>query len=116
MDQCTGLVPADFRPINMKQIKTLSDLYNSPGFQAFQADLLGNDLFIHDPERADRIYKAAEHGCDGSTHAEAIQDWRDYFELIEDSLDPDVVLNIAREIELTEAWHEEHGTLDSQIN
>lgn len=35
--------------------------------------------FINEPERAARCRDAAEHGCDGKTHAEVIDDWRDAF-------------------------------------
>jgi hypothetical protein len=35
--------------------------------------------FINYPERAGRCYDAAEHGCDGKTHAEVIDDWREIF-------------------------------------
>src|SRR4030095_10743784 len=35
--------------------------------------------FINEPERADRCHNAAEYGCDGKTHSEVIEDWRDAF-------------------------------------
>ena len=35
--------------------------------------------FINEPERAARCYDAAEFGCDGKTHAEVIEDWREAF-------------------------------------
>ena len=33
-------------------------------------------MILADPERFDRCYEAAGEGCDGSTHAEIIEDWR----------------------------------------
>ncbi len=38
-----------------------------------------NDDWIHDPERMQRCYDAAENGSDGSTHQEIINDWRKSF-------------------------------------
>ena len=58
-------------------ITKLADMYNSMGFQMFQSDKLSNNLFINDEERAKRIQEYAKNGCDGSMHAEIIQDWRD---------------------------------------
>ena len=50
----------------MKNYTSLDELIRSREFNDFQADLLGNDLFINDPERADRIHEASENGADGS--------------------------------------------------
>jgi hypothetical protein len=35
--------------------------------------------FINEPDRAQRCNDAAEFGCDGKTHFEVIEDWRDSF-------------------------------------
>lgn len=35
--------------------------------------------FINEPDRAERCYDAAVDGCDGKTHAEVIEDWREAF-------------------------------------
>lgn len=35
--------------------------------------------FINEPDRASRVADAAELGCDGKTHAEVIEDWREAF-------------------------------------
>ena len=43
---------------------TLDQLINTDEFMMFISDKLGNDLFINDPDRADRIHEAAEFGCD----------------------------------------------------
>ncbi len=111
-------------------IKTLRELYNSPGFESFIGDKLGNDLFINDPERADRIHEAAEDGADGSTHSETIEDWREYVELYfyfelkapdftsdeeEEKWTSDMEntrIAILSEIDACEAWHETNGSLD----
>jgi hypothetical protein len=55
---------------------TIADLLALPGWDAWQESTLGNDLFLSDPDRADRIHEAAEDGCDGSYHSEIIWDWR----------------------------------------
>ena len=40
-------------------MKTLNDLIQSKGFDIFRGDKLGNDLFINDPERAERIPRSS---------------------------------------------------------
>lgn len=42
---------------------TLHDLLNAPGFDSFKSDRLSNQLFIDDPDRAERIHAAAENGA-----------------------------------------------------
>jgi len=108
-------------------MKTLSDLYNSDGFARFIESKLGNDLFISDPDRANRIHEAAGDGCDGSTHAETIDDWREYLGTFEefdpewhdegapDTLPADVIESITSEIDACEAWHEQNGSLHQEI-
>ena len=114
-------------------ITDLNTLLNSSFYDAFTADRLGNDLFLSDPERADRCHKAAEHGADGSTHAERLQDMADANEHAErelyrpqflalgfpqftaDALATTLRDEIAAEIQECEAWHEKNGTLNSQI-
>lgn len=61
-------------------IRSVSELlaFDGQEFYNWQASKLGNDLFINDPERASRIHNAAEYGADGSTHAEHIEDFREY--------------------------------------
>lgn len=116
----------------MKSFKTLSEMYNSSEYEWFISDKLGNDLFINDPERAERLHDAAEFGTDGSTHAETIEDWRDFlntlkvfdpeFDMDEDDditkLDLsryDILLEtketIEKEIASCEEWHEKNGSL-----
>jgi len=87
----------------------------------------------NDPDRAERIHDAAEHGCDGSTHAEHIEDWREFAAIIEDAAhrdcggDTDEKIDaneavietafaaLAADIDQCEAWHESNGTLHQEI-
>lgn len=113
---------------------TLRDIYSSDGFALFIESKLGNDLFINDPERAERIHNAAEHGCDGSTHAEHIEDWTEYAQElfdeaeratweIEDDDEQENALTaledwrerIMAEIQSCEQWHEKNGSLYSEV-
>lgn len=103
-------------------MKNLKELYSSRGFEIFTESKLGNDLFINDPERAERIHKAAEDGCDGSTHAEIIGDWREYLNQLDISdeyrngdLTQDEFDSIEAEIDACEKYHEEKGTIWEEI-
>jgi hypothetical protein len=93
----------------------LEDMYNSRQFESYISDKLGNDLFSSDPDRADRIHKAAESGSDGSYHAEVIEDWRDFLGLIENDLPCKVVSNINTEIDSCEDWHIKNNSLWNEI-
>lgn len=110
----------------MKNYTSLDDLIQSREFNDFQADLLGNDLFINDPERADRIHEASENGADGSYHAEVIQDFRDFLNTLpiidEEDDEPNtgviteaVYNSILAEIDACEAWHEKNGSLWQEV-
>lgn len=71
-------------------------------------------------DRADRCWDAAEHGCEGSTHAEIIGDWRDAFRWERRCLDngkPHDRFEAAVEarFDAIEAWHEKAGTLWKQV-
>lgn len=105
-------------------------MYESRDFDMFIGDKLGNDLFINDPERAERITEYAEDGCNGSMHFEVIEDWRDYLNTLK-VFDPDydeiedidnyditqlVYDNIEKEIDSCEEWHEKNGSLYQVIN
>ena len=103
-------------------MKTLRDLYTSDGFATYIGSKLGSDLFISDPDRASRIYEAASDGCDGSTHAEHIEDWREYLATFREddegapgTLPVDVIDAINAEIDACEAWHEKNGTLHQEV-
>lgn len=78
--------------------------------------------FINKPERAARVHDAAEFGCDGKTHAEVINDWRDAFGYWLSEEHPNywqtserfetlVMLLFTR----TELWHEHNGSLFKEI-
>ena len=113
--------------------KTINELINSNAFQCFIENKLGNDLFLSDPDRADRIHEAAEDGADGSTHAEHIEDWLECLEQIRqdamreafradtdaegDAMEAEVEAwhdAIEAEVAKCEAWHKANGTLHEQ--
>ena len=109
----------------MNKFTSLDDLTRSREFDDFRADLLGNDLFINDPERADRIHEASENGADGSFHAEILQDFRDFLNTLS-IIDPEddepagditeaVYDSIVAEIDACEAWHEKNGSLWQEV-
>ena len=100
-------------------MKTLADIYNHPQFQPFGST---SDDWINDPDRMSRCHDAAEDGCDGSTHAEICQDWRDFLnsltisdEYRDGDLTEDEADYLHSEIDACEKWHEENGTLHEQI-
>ena len=112
--------------------ESLSDLYNHPDFHPFPQS---SDDWINDPDRMERCHEAAEHGVEGSTHAEVIQDWRDFLATLEsehrrelknqDKDESEIEADLATfeetleritdEIDSCEAWHENAGSLHSQI-
>lgn len=53
------------------------DFIRGPEVEALTCDRDAD--FINEPERAARCHDAAEDGCDGKTHHEVIEDWRDAF-------------------------------------
>ena len=103
--------------------KTLHDMFQSKEWQGYESDRLGNDLFINDPKRADRIQAAAEDGSDGSTHAEHIEDWKAFTKLfsddggdyLEDQEAFYALAHVAAEIELCCAYHAAAGTLFKEV-
>jgi hypothetical protein len=105
-------------------VKTVKELIAHPRWDAFIGDKLGNDLFINDPDRASRIYEAADDGCDGSTHQEHIDDWREFAEILrleasrcaetdEEAarIDADYGALVA-DTDRAEKWHVENGTIN----
>ena len=110
----------------MKDFTTLSEMYNSREYQEFISVKLGNDLFINDPERAERIAEHAEDGINGSTHNETIEDWREFLESLntfdpeyddpEDIENYDITMDtynaIKKEINETEDWHIKNGSIN----
>ncbi len=76
--------------------------------------------FINEPERAERCYDAAEFGCDGKTHADVIQDWRDAFSnWLSDRRghnEPERFTSaVLARFTVTELWHEYNGSLYQEI-
>lgn len=93
---------------------TIDDMLNSNEYQDFISDRLGNDLFIDDPERADRLHEYAADGCDGSTHAEVLDDWRAFVNCC--SLPERCKDQLTKEIDACETWHVANGSIDSIMN
>lgn len=110
---------------------TVHALLEHPDWDGFIGDKLGNGLFISDPDRANRILEAAEDGCDGSTHAEVIEDWREFAAILQseasralwgmDGEDGDgdrlemAFAALEEDIARAEAHHEKAGTLHEVI-
>lgn len=107
------------------KITNLNSMLRSRAFESFQSDLLRNDLFLSDPERAERIHEYAESGSDGSTHAERIDDWREFLRSLKvidaefpddgGDISQDVYDAIESEIDDCEQWHEKNGSLHQII-
>lgn len=90
----------------------LSDFLDSKDWQNWDAQ---NRESLHyvDCDRDRRCREAAEHGCDGSTHAEVIDDWR---QAVEDStLGLFTKWKLHAEIDATASWHKQNGSLDQQL-
>lgn len=92
---------------------TINEMLNSDAYQRWEGSRLGNDLFISDPKRASRIHEYAEEGMNGSTHAEVIQDWRDY--VADADLPESEKEALNKEIDGAEEWHIKNGTIDNVI-
>ncbi len=129
----TSALSTSMHPIIADLPQTLNALLNHPSWDGFIGDRLGNDLFINDPDRAERCYDAAENGADGSTHAEAIQDQRDFAEILYDEArravwkldgpeadEAEIELEdwqdtISALLDEVETWHETNGSLHQEI-
>ena len=104
--------------------RTVRDIYNHPEFVPFGST---SDDWINDPDRMSRCHDAAEDGCDGSTHAETIQDWREFAERLYQDARRSVETDeqeealaameeaLNDELDACEARHEEAGTLHEEI-
>lgn len=110
---------------HIKFPRTLRDLYQHPDFRPFGSS---SDDWINDTERMARCHEAAEDGCDGSTHAEAMQDWQEFLDTLESDAKqkthwhPRVTAEIERrvesireEIDACEARHEKAGSLNEMV-
>lgn len=106
-------------PASQKRIKAFVDAFiRSEHVQNVWG--ASSDDFINDPDRANRCHDAAELGCDGSTHREIINDWREAFTIwLRDEhrrhnrgLFADAV---EAHFDSVEEYHTEHGTIDQEI-
>lgn len=93
-------------------------LIRSEEVQALQAER--NSDWINEPERAARCNDAAEHGCDGETHAEVIDDWRDAFSEWQRhhgkcETPARFIEAVEAHMQLCELWHEFNGSLHTEI-
>lgn len=77
-------------------------MLQSRDFEAFQESALGNNLWFENPERAQRLHDYAEHGSDGSTHAEMIKDWRDYLSRFREEEDESILTSLHERIDSLE--------------
>lgn len=103
---------------------TLEELRHHPEFQPFGS----NDDWVNEPERMERVWAAAEHGANGSTHAEILGDWYAFLHrlrnealgvaLHHDRVSAEISRRAAAiyaEIEACEVWHAERGSLTEQV-
>lgn len=80
-----------------------------------------NDLYLSDPDRADRMQAAADNGADGSTHQEIIDDWRKAFSHYVRNRkgyhNPPgrFIAAVEAYFDKTEQWHELNGSLDQAL-
>jgi len=111
----------------IKQLKqfprTLNALLNHPDFHPFPSS---SDEWLYNPARMERCEAAAEHGADGSTHAERLEDMREALREMRADVPRSLndrtlaaldsrVENIEAEIDACEAWHEANGSLHEEI-
>lgn len=107
-------------PSSQQRIKAFVDDFIRSEYVANFTSERDSD-FINEPDRAARCHDAAEYGCDGKTHAEVIEDWRDAFGYwISDRRgfikDHDRFEQSVRDhFTLTELWHEFNGSLNQEI-
>lgn len=95
-------------------MNTLDTMIRSNEFLMWHSDLTGNSMYLDDPDRKDRIEAAAENSEDGSTHAEVIQDWRDFLDQSNYSRSEKFI--IGKAIDRCEKRHEKAGTLNEQVD
>ena len=103
-----------------QRIKRFVDwLIRSDWAQSARESNINNDYGLDG--RFARVHDAAENGCDGSTHQEVIEDWRDAFRnWLDDRANTwhsyehftDAVDQYLHDLEV---WHYNNGTLFKQI-
>jgi hypothetical protein len=101
------------------RIKRFVDCFIRSEYVANWLDAKDSDFF-NEPERASRVYDAAETGSDGRLHSEIIDDWREAFKAwIRDRrmwTEPErFVAAVEAHFDRVEAWHESNGTLESEV-
>ena len=100
--------------------RIVADFIRSPYMQSREFGS-SSDTWIEDPDRAERVDAAAEDGCDGSTHQEHIQDWREAwrdfmrYERKSNGICELVDTAIEKYWDDLETWHEKNGTLYEQV-
>jgi len=94
---------------------TLYKMIRSNEFEAYISDKLGNNLFINDPKRAERLHDADEQceGEDGSRHSEVIEDWLEFLDTIK--LPESIKERIQNEIIQCRKSHMKNKTLNRII-
>lgn len=94
----------------------LSEFLSREWFNSWDADNR-NDLDLKDPERAARLYEAAQDGIDGSTHGEHIGDMRRAVADAEKDgyIGPLTRARLDAEIQGLYEWFENRGELDRQV-
>ena len=95
----------------------INDVLNSSEWSRFQNDKLGNDLFINDPDRAKRQYEYAQNGLNGSTPQEEIDDVREFLDtlVIGEEISRHQYEKFMLELDKSEAWHENNGSLNRPL-
>lgn len=80
------------------------------------------ELYLSDPERADRMNAAAEDGASGSTHQEVIDDWRKAFShWVRYSRkgfhqQPErFIAAVEAHFDVVEQWHINNGSIDEEL-
>ena len=96
----------------MKRHDTLSAMLNTDYWEGLQ-ESIHSDMPFSNPERYERIIEGTCDGCDGSTHAERLEDMRDCVSSLNEldlefEIDPDDEEDKARLIDLLSMSPEEH--------
>lgn len=112
-------VPMAISASSQKRIDAFVDCFIRSRFVESLTEERDSD-FINESERASRVADAAEEGCDGKTHAEVIQDWRNAFSYwlrgrrSFNSYDR-FEAAVSAHFDAVEEWHEKNGSLWQEI-